>query len=287
MVSKKSWDKLTPEQQEALRAASLKWHKKLVQKVRKDNKKSLKVLKKQGIELVKVSDEQSSAWDALAIRVQDKLAGKVYSKKILETVRNPSRPTETANSLQRTPMEAEQTSGHLPVPESGALRMLHRFYTHLDRLEASVVGLLLAAVLVLSLIEILGRNLGWHPWDMGANQRAVFGFTFYLGLYGAVLASRQGKHISIDVASPYLAPKAKLRIGIFLTLVAAVACGSGHFNLYFYHGSDSTGPIPRPQSDSRRHQPPVVFRIVEGPYLEMADGACFWVDECAFCRRCF
>ena len=40
VVSKKSWDKLTPEQQEALRAASLKWHKKLVQKVRKDNKKS-------------------------------------------------------------------------------------------------------------------------------------------------------------------------------------------------------------------------------------------------------
>ena len=61
--------------------------------------------------------------------------------------------------------------------------------------------LLLAAVLILGLIEILGRNLGWHPWDMGANQRTVYRFTFYLGVFGAVLASRQGKHIAIDVAS--------------------------------------------------------------------------------------
>ena len=185
-------------------------------------------------------------------------------------------------------MEAEQTSGHLPVPESGALRMLHRFYyTHLDRLEASVVGLLLAAVLVLSLIEILGRNLGWHPWDMGANQRAVFGFTFYLGLYGAVLASRQGKHISIDVASPYLAPKAKLRIGIFLTLVAAVACAGLATSAYIFI-TEVIQPdqylVPSQIPDATN---PRGIRIVEGPYLEMADGACFWVDECAFCRRCF
>ena len=87
VISKKSWNKLTAEQQQALQTASLKWHDKLVKKVRKDNKKSLKVLKKQGIELVKVGAEQSTLWDKLAIRVQDKLAGKVYSKKILDTVR--------------------------------------------------------------------------------------------------------------------------------------------------------------------------------------------------------
>ena len=87
VISKKSWNKLTAEQQQALQTASLKWHDKLVKKVRKDNKKSLKVLKKQGIELVKVNAEQSTLWDKLAIRVQDKLAGKAYSKKILDTVR--------------------------------------------------------------------------------------------------------------------------------------------------------------------------------------------------------
>jgi len=59
---------------------------------------------------------------------------------------------------------------------------------------------------------------------MGANQRAVYGFTFYLGLFGAVLASRQGKHIAIDVASPYLSTQLKNRIGIVLALVGALAC---------------------------------------------------------------
>ena len=132
-------------------------------------------------------------------------------------------------------MEVEQTSGHLPVPKGGGLRALHRlYYSHLDRVEAAVVGILLAAVLILSLIEILGRNLGWHPWDMGANQRAVYGFTFYLGLYGAVLASRQGKHISIDVASPYLSPRVKLRVGILLTLVAAIACAGLATSAYIF-----------------------------------------------------
>jgi TRAP-type C4-dicarboxylate transport system substrate-binding protein len=87
VVSKKVWDKLSPEHQDILRAASLKWHKKLIKKVRKDNKKSLSVLKKHGISLVKVNAAQSSAWDALALKVQNRLAGKVYSKAILETVR--------------------------------------------------------------------------------------------------------------------------------------------------------------------------------------------------------
>ena len=76
-----------PEEQDILKKASLKWHDKLVKKVRKDNKKSLKVLEKQGIKLVKVSDAQSAEWDTLAIKVQDKLAGKVYTREILNTVR--------------------------------------------------------------------------------------------------------------------------------------------------------------------------------------------------------
>ena len=122
-------------------------------------------------------------------------------------------------------MEQQLESSGLPEPQSGLLRVLHRlYYVHLDRIEWTVVALLLAAVMGLSLIEILGRNLDWHPWDMGANQRAVYGFTFYLGLFGAVLASRQGKHIAIDVASPYLNPALKTRVGIVLGLVASVAC---------------------------------------------------------------
>jgi len=88
VITKKAWAKLSPEEQAILQKASTKWHDKLIKKVRKDNKKSLKVLKKQGIKLVKVSDAMSAQWDALAIKVQNKLAGKVYTRAILDKVRN-------------------------------------------------------------------------------------------------------------------------------------------------------------------------------------------------------
>ena len=132
-------------------------------------------------------------------------------------------------------MENTEVSGQLPVPRSSFLRTIHHFYySTLDRVEWWMVALLLAAVIVLSLIEILARNLGWHPWDMGANQRAVYGFTFYLGVFGAVLASRQGKHIAIDVASHYLSPQLKQRIGIVLALVGAFACAGLAYSAHIF-----------------------------------------------------
>lgn len=122
-------------------------------------------------------------------------------------------------------MEERDAIHPLKTPSNPILRAIHAgYYTGLNRIEVSVVAILLFAVIVLSLIEIISRNLGWHPWDMGANQRAFYGFTFYLGLFGAVLASRQGKHIGIDVASPYLSPLQKNRISVGLFFVGALAC---------------------------------------------------------------
>jgi TRAP-type C4-dicarboxylate transport system permease small subunit len=132
-------------------------------------------------------------------------------------------------------MENQQTVGPLPTPKSSFMRSLHKlYYVHLDQMEWGIVALLLAAVLILSLIEILSRNLGWHPWDMGANQRAVYGFTFYLGVFGAVLASRKGKHIAIDVASPYLAPRMKMRLSVLLFLVGALACSGLAYSVHTF-----------------------------------------------------
>ena len=132
-------------------------------------------------------------------------------------------------------MEQQQAVGPLPTPKSPLMQVLHKlYYVRLDQIEWGIVALLLAAVLILSLIEILSRNLGWHPWDMGANQRAVYGFTFYLGVFGAVLASRQGKHIAIDVASPYLPATLKLRISVLLFLVGALSCAGLAFSAHTF-----------------------------------------------------
>ncbi len=87
VVSKKDWDKLSPEHQTLVRDISNKWHNILIKKVRKDNKKSVNILKKKGYEIVKLTGAEKAEWDRVSVKVQDKLVGKVYSKKLLNRVR--------------------------------------------------------------------------------------------------------------------------------------------------------------------------------------------------------
>ncbi|MFT5432007.1 MAG: TRAP-type C4-dicarboxylate transport system substrate-binding protein, partial [Myxococcota bacterium] len=59
-------------------------HKILIKKIRKDNAKAVKTLKKRGIEVVA---PDNAAWDALFTRVQNALVGKVYPRELLDKVK--------------------------------------------------------------------------------------------------------------------------------------------------------------------------------------------------------
>ena len=125
-----------------------------------------------------------------------------------------------------------EQSTTLPRPANPALGALHQFYyVVLDRIEWITVAILLTVVILVSFIEIVSRNTGIHFWDPFAAHKMVYALTFYVGLFGAVLATRKGKHIAIDVASPYLKPETKQKIDVLLFLVAAFAavgeCGGG------------------------------------------------------------
>ena len=121
--------------------------------------------------------------------------------------------------------ENQEQSTALPRPKNAGLGLLHDFYYGvLDRLEWATVTVLLTVVVLVSVIEIISRNTGVHFWDPFAAHKLVYAFTFYLGLFGAVMATRKGKHIAIDVASPYLNPKTKQKIDVLLFLIAAYAC---------------------------------------------------------------
>lgn len=87
VISQKSWDRLSPEQQALVRTVADKYHGVLIKKVRKDNDKSVGLLVEQGIQLVEVDEAAKKEWLKLGERVWDELAGKVYSKDILAEVR--------------------------------------------------------------------------------------------------------------------------------------------------------------------------------------------------------
>ena len=123
--------------------------------------------------------------------------------------------------------ESKELPSVPPVPDGALLKTLHYlYYRVLDRIEWGSVILLLAVVIFFSFAEVVNRNFGWHPWDPVAGQKAVYALTFYLGLYGAVLATRHGKHIAIDVVGPHLSSPVKIKLEIVLYLVAAFACAS-------------------------------------------------------------
>ena len=94
----------------------------------------------------------------------------------------------------------------------------------LGRLEQVVLGVLLTAVIVLSFVEILNRNLDLALWEAAATNRITFSLVFYIGLFGAVVATRQARHIAIDAVTPYLPPRARAAVSGALLLASAVAC---------------------------------------------------------------
>ena len=84
VVTKKTWDMATPEQKKLIHEINAKYHGMLKKKIRKDNAKAVKTLKKRGIEIVQPN---KAAWNALFKKVQQKLVGKVYPQELLNTVR--------------------------------------------------------------------------------------------------------------------------------------------------------------------------------------------------------
>lgn len=88
LADKRALGAISPEHRAVVTKVIAKWTKALTRKVRKDNEKSTAILaRKQGIADIEPTPEDIADWDALARKVQDALAGSVYSKDLLDEVR--------------------------------------------------------------------------------------------------------------------------------------------------------------------------------------------------------
>lgn len=104
-----------------------------------------------------------------------------------------------------------------------AVRILALAYgVWLRHLEHVIVSLLVLIVIGLGLLLTAGRSLGLVLSDAATLQTVMFALTFYLCLFGGVLATRRANHIAIDVVTPYLKPRVRIRLEGLLLLGSGV-----------------------------------------------------------------
>jgi len=100
----------------------------------------------------------------------------------------------------------------LPRPIARALRAL-------SAVEDSLLVFILVAVIVMAAAQILLRNvLGVGVSDMDSLARLM---VLWLGMFGAIVASRKKKHINVDVLSPRLPKKARSLVSIGMDIFTA------------------------------------------------------------------
>lgn len=92
----------------------------------------------------------------------------------------------------------------------------------LHRVENAVLVSLLLAMILLAGFDILARTFAgsgvvWIPPILRV-------MVLWLGLLGALYATRSREHISIDILSRWLSPKSKLAINALTSLFAAAIC---------------------------------------------------------------
>jgi TRAP-type C4-dicarboxylate transport system permease small subunit len=117
-------------------------------------------------------------------------------------------------------MSADPTEG-----EGRRIRVHIPFYDDvLKILEVWILMALLFLVVGATFLNILDRNFSLGLWEYAVVEKMVYSFTFFLGLYGGVVASRRAKHIAIDAVTHFLKPWLCSCVSVFLQLVGAATC---------------------------------------------------------------
>jgi len=86
LIDKKYFDRMPSDLQITLKEKCRNYMRKLVILSREDNKKSIEVLKENGIEVIKLGEESEKEFEKIGVEVRNKLVGKLYSKEFLDEI---------------------------------------------------------------------------------------------------------------------------------------------------------------------------------------------------------
>jgi C4-dicarboxylate transporter DctQ subunit len=92
----------------------------------------------------------------------------------------------------------------------------------IDRIEQFLLVLLLSLMILIALSQIVLRNL----FDTGLawGDPLVRNLVLWVGFIGAALATREGKHINMEVISRWVSPRGNVFIGTLTSLFSSLVC---------------------------------------------------------------
>ena len=105
--------------------------------------------------------------------------------------------------------------------ESTLLARLDRFGRYF---ENTLLSFLLGLMIAIGTMQIVQRN--FFSTSFSWSDELLRLLVLWLGLVGAVAASRDDKHITIDILSRYLSEKKNLLLRLILDLFTAVICAT-------------------------------------------------------------
>jgi TRAP-type C4-dicarboxylate transport system permease small subunit len=92
-----------------------------------------------------------------------------------------------------------------------------------DRIEQILLVIFLSSMIVIAFLQILLRNLFSTGLTWG--DPLVRNLVLWVGFIGAALATKEGKHINIDVISRWMPPLEKILIELIIHLFSFIICG--------------------------------------------------------------
>ena len=93
----------------------------------------------------------------------------------------------------------------------------------IDRVEQTLITILLSLMIIIAFLQIVLRNV--FATGIAWADPLVRNLVLWVGFVGAAIATREGRHITIDVLPQWVPQQVKAIIGVIIQLFAAFICG--------------------------------------------------------------
>jgi len=92
-----------------------------------------------------------------------------------------------------------------------------------DRIEGTLLAFFLSLMILIAFLQVLLRNLFSTGFSWG--DPLVRNLVLWIGFIGAALATREGKHINIDLLTRWVPGSGKKSVEVFINLFSSLVCG--------------------------------------------------------------
>lgn len=99
----------------------------------------------------------------------------------------------------------------------------HRFDNFISRLEQILITVLLSAMILTAFLQIVLRN--FFSTGLAWGDPLVRYLVIWVGFIGAAIATKEGKHITIEIGSYWLSGQANRYVQSASHLFSALVCG--------------------------------------------------------------